>query len=64
MLVELSNTNGSGLGTIPRSGWFNTPQLATESVPKACFGIHTCDSNENIPQLYFKNNFDMGMINI
>jgi hypothetical protein len=28
---------------IPRSGGFNTPQLAAEPVAKACFGIHTRD---------------------
>jgi hypothetical protein len=28
-----------------RSGGFNTPQLATESVSKACFGLHTRDSS-------------------
>jgi len=26
---------------IPRSGEFNIPQLAAESVSKACFGVHT-----------------------
>jgi hypothetical protein len=26
-----------------RSGGFNTPQLAAESVSKACFGVHTRD---------------------
>ena len=26
---------------IPRSGGFNTPQLAAESFSKACFGVHT-----------------------
>jgi hypothetical protein len=26
---------------IPRSGGFNTPQLAAESVSKACFGVHS-----------------------
>jgi len=28
---------------IPRSGGFNTPQLAAEPVFKACFGVHTRD---------------------
>src|SRR5271157_1186678 len=28
---------------ILRSGGFNTPQLTTESVFKACFGVHTRD---------------------
>jgi len=29
---------------IPRSGGYNTPQLAAESVSKASFGVHTRDS--------------------
>ena len=32
---------------IPRSGGFNTPQLAAESVSKACFGVHARDSRSN-----------------
>jgi len=28
---------------IPRSGGYKTPQLAAESVSKACFGVHTRD---------------------
>jgi hypothetical protein len=28
---------------IPRSGGFNTPKLAAESLSKACFGVHTHD---------------------
>jgi hypothetical protein len=28
---------------IPQSGGFNTPQLAAESVSKACFGVNTRD---------------------
>jgi hypothetical protein len=28
---------------IPRSGGYNTPQLAAEPVSKACFGFHTRD---------------------
>ena len=30
---------------IPRSGGYNTTQLAAESVSKACFGVHTRDKN-------------------
>ena len=41
--------------TIPRSGGFNTPQLAAESVSKACFGVHTRDSGA-IKALLLKNN--------
>jgi hypothetical protein len=29
---------------IPQSGGFNTPQLAAESVSKACVEVHTRDS--------------------
>jgi len=31
---------------IQRSGGYNTPQLAAESVSKACFGVHTRDYME------------------
>jgi hypothetical protein len=33
---------------MPQSGGFNTPQLAAESVSKACFGVHTRDSATKI----------------
>jgi len=32
---------------IPQSGGFNTPQLAAESVSKACFGVHTRDCQDD-----------------
>jgi hypothetical protein len=31
---------------IPHKQVFNTPQLAAESVSKACFGVHTRDLQE------------------
>ena len=33
---------------IPCSGGFNIPQLTAESVPKACFRVHTGDSFHEI----------------
>ena len=30
---------------------FNTPQLAAESVSKACFGVHTRDSELGMPSM-------------
>ena len=41
--IPKAKRSGIGVSTIPRSGGFNTQQLAVESVSKACFGVHTRD---------------------